>query len=347
MNLSKIFFKIYQRLIFQLEPEKAHALSLRAAEMLYKSWLNSILKKETPKLTTEKMGIVFDNPLGLAAGFDKNGDYLNFITNIGFGYVEIGTVTPKAQFGNTQPRVFRVPESKAIINHLGFNNKGVDYLKEKLRKINRNVPIGVNISKNATTPIDKAYQDYEYCMRKIYSLSDYITLNVSSPNTKDLRNLQLDKFFDNFIKNIKKLHTNLKKVYKRKVPIVIKISPDLTNEQLDNFCKIMTNYEIDGIIATNTTIDKKIINKKYHHYQGGISGKPLFKKSNDLIKKLNKKLKKDVAVIGVGGISSPESARIKLESGADLLQIYTGLVYSGTSIISEIVDEMIKKKSLG
>ena len=344
MNLTKIFFTLYQRLIFLFEPEKAHYLSLTIAEAIYKSWLKNFLKSDVEKFPTHSMGIKFENPVGLAAGFDKNGDYLNFISNIGFGFVEIGTVTPKAQFGNNKPRIFRIPEEKAIINHLGFNNKGIDYLKDKLKSFDRNIPIGINISKNATTPIDNAYQDYEYCMRKIYSLSDYITLNISSPNTKDLRSLQLNEHVDDFLKKIKKLHDNLNKLYKKYVPLVIKISPDLTELQLENFCKTLLNYEIDGVIATNTTIDKKILkNNKYHKFQGGVSGRPLLSKSNDKIKHLNSLLSKKITIIGVGGITVPESGYEKLVCGAELLQLYTGLVYSGTNLISEIVAEIVKK----
>ncbi|MEC9205907.1 MAG: dihydroorotate dehydrogenase (quinone) [Pseudomonadota bacterium] len=344
MNLTKILFTLYQRLIFLFEPEKAHYISLTIAETLYKSWLKRFLKSDVKKFPTNSMGIKFENPIGLAAGFDKNGDYLNFITNIGFGFVELGTVTPRPQFGNNKPRIFRIPGEKAIINHLGFNNNGVDYLKEKLKKFDRDIPIGINISKNATTPIEKAYQDYEYCMRKVYSLADYITLNVSSPNTKDLRSLQLDENIDTLLRNIKRLHDNLNKVYKKHVPLVIKISPDLTAQQLENFCKTLLNYEINGVIATNTTIDKKILqDDKYQSFQGGVSGKPLTAKSNEKIKHLKKILDKKIEIIGVGGIVSPELGYEKILCGAKLLQMYTGLVYSGTGLIDNIVDELIKK----
>ena len=344
MNLTKILFTLYQRLIFLFEPEKAHYLSLSIAEFIYKSWFKKLLKTNIKKLHTHSMGINFENPVGLAAGFDKNGDYLNFITNIGFGFVELGTVTPKAQFGNNKPRVFRIPGEKAIINHLGFNNNGVDYLKEKLKLFNRSIPIGINISKNATTPIEKAYQDYEYCMRKIYSLADYITLNVSSPNTKDLRSLQLDDNIGTLLENIKQLHNNLSKVYKKHVPLVIKISPDLSSQQLENFCKTLLNYEIDGVIATNTTVDKKILlDDKYQNFQGGVSGKPLLSKSNQKIKQLNTLLDGKIEIIGVGGVTSPESGYEKILCGSKLLQINTGLVYSGTSLIGEITDEIIRQ----
>ena len=344
MNFTKILFPLYQRLIFLFEPEKAHYLSLTIAEALYKSWLKKILKSKIKECPTHSMGIKFKNPIGLAAGFDKNGDYLNFVTSIGFGFIELGTVTPKAQYGNNKPRVFRIAGERAIINHLGFNNHGVDYLKEKLKNFDREIPIGINISKNATTPIEKAYQDYEYCMRKVYSMADYITLNVSSPNTKDLRSLQLDENINTLLKSIKKLHDNLNKVYKKHIPLVIKISPDLTTQQLESLCKTLLIYEIDGVIATNTTIDKKILKDgRYQSYQGGVSGEPITTKSNEKIKQLKELLNEKVEIIGVGGIHSPESACEKFLCGASLIQMYTGLVYSGTRLINDIADELIKK----
>ncbi|MBH43965.1 MAG: dihydroorotate dehydrogenase (quinone) [Gammaproteobacteria bacterium] len=341
MNLTKIFFTLYQRLIFLFEPEKAHYISLTIAETLYKSWLKRFLKSKTKKFPTDSMGIKFENPIGLAAGFDKNGDYLNFISNIGFGFVEIGTVTPKPQIGNPKPRIFRIKEEQAIINHLGFNNKGVDYLKSNLKNFRQVVPIGVNIGKNSSTPIENAYQDYEYCMRQIYSLCDYISLNISSPNTKDLRDLHLEKYMNGFLKNIKKLHEKLIKVYKMRIPLILKISPDLTEDQIISICRYVKKYEIEGIIATNTTVNKSLLqNNKYHYFQGGLSGKPLNEKSNTVIELLKTNLNNDVAIIGVGGVHSYQSAKQKMDNGAKLLQMYTGLVYSGTNLIKEIVENL-------
>ena len=321
-------------------PEISHSLTIKLLKLKF----STKIYDDNQSLHQHIFGLDFRNPIGLAAGFDKNVEVVESLLNLGFGFVEAGTVTPKPQLGNKKPRVFRLLEDHAIINHLGFNNNGVDYLKEKLKVFNRNIPIGINISKNATTPIEKAYQDYEYCMRKIYSLADYITLNVSSPNTKDLRSLQLDDNIDTLLKNIKQLHNNLSKVYKKHVPLVIKISPDLSSQQLENFCKTLLNYEIDGIIATNTTVDKKILlDDKYQNFQGGVSGKPLLSKSNQKIKQLNTLLDGRIEIIGVGGITSPESGYEKILCGSKLLQIYTGLVYSGTSLVGEITDEIIKQ----
>ena len=341
MNLTKIFFSIYRRLIFLLPPEAAHAVSLSSAEIIYKSWLKDIFKTMPIQTKKSAMGINFPNALGLAAGFDKNGDYLNFLSNIGFGYLEIGTVTPRPQFGNPKPRIFRITNEMAIINHLGFNNKGINHMKAKLSDFDRTIPIGINIGKNSSTPMDKAYQDYEYCMKEIFYLADYITLNISSPNTKNLRDLQLSQFFEDFLKNIKRLHDNLIKKYKKHVPLIIKISPDIALKDLNELSLLLLKYEIDGVIATNTTVDKNILkNKKFRDFKGGVSGKPIINKSNKIIEQLANLLNKKITIIGVGGIISPSTAKDKIESGAELLQLYTGLVYSGTTLIKEICEEI-------
>ena len=324
-----------------LPPEAAHAVSLSSAEIIYKSWLKDIFKTMPIQTKKSAMGINFPNALGLAAGFDKNGDYLNFLSNIGFGYLEIGTVTPKPQFGNPKPRIFRITNETAIINHLGFNNKGINHMKAKLSDFDRTIPIGINIGKNSSTPMDKAYQDYEYCMKEIFYLADYITLNISSPNTKNLRDLQLSQFFEDFLKNIKRLHDNLIKKYKKHVPLIIKISPDIALKDLNELSLLLLKYEIDGVIATNTTVDKNILkNKKFRDFKGGVSGKPIINKSNKIIEQLANLLNKKITIIGVGGIISPSAAKDKIESGAELLQLYTGLVYSGTTLIKEICEEI-------
>ena len=323
-----------------LPPEAAHAVSLSSAEIIYKSWLKDIFKTMPIQTKKSAMGINFPNALGLAAGFDKNGDYLNFLSNIGFGYLEIGTVTPP-QFGNPKPRIFRITNEMAIINHLGFNNKGINHMKAKLSDFDRTIPIGINIGKNSSTPMDKAYQDYEYCMKEIFYLADYITLNISSPNTKNLRDLQLSQFFEDFLKNIKRLHDNLIKKYKKHVPLIIKISPDIALKDLNELSLLLLKYEIDGVIATNTTVDKNILkNKKFRDFKGGVSGKPIINKSNKIIEQLANLLNKKITIIGVGGIISPSAAKDKIESGAELLQLYTGLVYSGTTLIKEICEEI-------
>ncbi len=340
MKLMPMFFEVYKKFIFLLPPEKAHEVSLYIAEKIYGSFLKRFLVSKPSSRNENIMGINFPNKLGLAAGFDKNGDYINFITNIGFGFIELGTVTPKPQFGNPKPRIFRVKDDQAIINRLGFNNKGVDYLKNNLLKIDRSIPIGINIGKNSTTKIEKAHEDYEYCMEQIFFLADYITLNISSPNTKNLRDLHSEDSLNFFLKQVKKKHDSLTKKHRKHVPLVLKVSPDIQYDSLESFCKIAIDYEIDGIIATNTTIDKSVLNDKSICIEGGISGKPLLNKSNNLIKAIKDQVGSKIKIIGTGGITTKESAIYKLEYGADLIQMYTGLVYKGTNLIQEITSSI-------
>jgi dihydroorotate dehydrogenase len=336
-TLNNIIFQLYKKIAFQGDPEKVHDISLPILEFIYKSYLGKVLHKKIISKKTKQMNIDFDNPLGLAAGFDKNADYLNFISNIGFGYVEVGTLTPKPQSGNPKPRIFRLIKDEAIINHLGFNNKGIDYAINKIKKFNRNIPIGINIGKNANTQIKDAFRDYEYCLRKSYAIADYITLNISSPNTKDLRQLQSGQNINEFIHSIKVLHDNLKKVYKKHTPLVIKIAPDITIEDIDGIINLVNSYDIDGIICTNTTIDKSSVDESYKNLQGGLSGRPLYKQSNNILKEVCRQISKDKTVIGVGGVDSPHSAKEKINLGANLIQIYTGLVFKGPGLIESIL----------
>ena len=335
--MNNIIFQLYKKIAFQGDPEKVHDISLPILEFIYKSYLGKVLHKKIISKKTKQMNIDFDNPLGLAAGFDKNADYLNFISNIGFGYVEVGTLTPKPQSGNPKPRIFRLIKDKAIINHLGFNNKGIDYAINKIKKFNRNIPIGINIGKNANTQIKDAFRDYEYCLRKSYAIADYITLNISSPNTKDLRQLQSGQNINEFIRSIKGLHDNLKKVYKKHTPLVIKIAPDISIEDIGGIINLVNSYDVDGIICTNTTIDKSSINESYKSLQGGLSGRPLYKQSNNILKEVCRQISKDKTVIGVGGVDSPQAAKEKINLGADLIQIYTGLVFKGPGLIESIL----------
>ena len=336
--MNNILFNIYKKIAFLGDPEKVHNISLLLLEYIYSSYFGNVFHRNINKKETKQFNIIFDNPVGLAAGFDKNADYLNFISNIGFGFVEIGTLTPKPQLGNPKPRIFRLTEEEAIINHLGFNNKGIDYALDRIKNFNRNIPIGINIGKNANTEIKDAFRDYEYCLRKAYSVADYITLNISSPNTKNLRDLQSGTKINEFLYSIKHLHDNLKKVYKKHTPIVIKIAPDINNEIIDELINLINNYDIDGVICTNTTIDKSSLSQKYKNIQGGLSGKPLLDKSSSVLKIVSKSLGKDRTVIGVGGIDSLKTANEKFELGADLIQLYTGLVYKGPNVLKEILE---------
>ena len=336
--MNNILFKLYQKIAFLGDAEKVHNISLPILEFLYKSYFGKVFHKKIIRKKTKQFDISFDNPVGLAAGFDKNADYLNFLSNIGFGFIEVGTLTPKPQPGNPKPRVFRVIDEQAIINHLGFNNKGIDYGINQIKRFNKNIPIGINIGKNATTDIKDAFRDYEYCLRKSYSVADYITLNISSPNTKNLRDLQSANNMDSFLNSIKILHNNLKKVYKKHTPLVVKIAPDIEEEPLNDLLNLVNSYDIDGIICTNTTIDKTDLDHKFKNIQGGLSGKPLYEKSNIVLKNVKKHLNDDITIIGVGGIDSASSANEKFKLGADLVQLYTGLVYKGPNLIKNILN---------
>ena len=336
--MNNILFKLYQKIAFLGDAEKVHNISLPILEFIYKSYFGKVFHKKIISKKTKQFGISFDNPVGLAAGFDKNADYLNFLSNIGFGFIEVGTLTPKPQPGNPKPRVFRVINEQAIINHLGFNNKGIDHGINQIKKFNKNIPIGINIGKNATTDIKDAFRDYEYCLRKSYSVADYITLNISSPNTKNLRDLQSVSNMESFLDSIKILHNNLKKVYKKHTPLVVKIAPDIEEEPLKDLLNLVNSYDIDGIICTNTTIDKTYLDHKFKNIQGGLSGKPLYEKSNIILKNVKKHLNNDITIIGVGGIDSASSANEKFKLGADLVQLYTGLVYKGPNLIKNILN---------
>jgi dihydroorotate dehydrogenase len=336
--LNNILFKLYQKIAFLGDAERVHNISLPILEFIYKSYFGKVFHKKIISKKTKQFDILFDNPVGLAAGFDKNADYLNFLSNIGFGFIEVGTLTPKPQSGNPKPRVFRVINEQAIINHLGFNNKGIDYGINQIKKFNKNIPIGINIGKNATTDIKDAFRDYEYCLRKSYSVADYITLNISSPNTKNLRDLQSVNNMESFLDSIKILHNNLKKVYKKHTPLVVKIAPDIEEEPLKDLLNLVNSYDIDGIICTNTTIDKTNLDHKFKNIQGGLSGKPLYEKSNIVLKNVKKHLNDDITIIGVGGIDSASSANEKFKLGANLVQLYTGLVYKGPNLIKNILN---------
>lgn len=285
------------------------------------------------------MGINFKNCLGLAAGFDKNGDYIEVFDAMGFGFIEVGTVTPKAQFGNYQPRLFRLIEVEGIINRMGFNNLGVDYLVENIKKTNFTGVLGINISKNKDTTIENSIEDYLICLEKVYNFSSYVTVNISSPNTPGLRNLQYGELLNNLLEDLKSKQKFLEKKYLKYVPLLIKISPDITELELIQICDSLLRNKIDGIIATNSSIDRSSIKKiKFSKETGGLSGLPIQRKSTEIIYSLSKELKGKLPIIGVGGINSVISAREKLIAGASLLQIYSGLVYQGPRLIRNIIN---------
>ena len=280
------------------------------------------------------MGIPFQNPVGLAAGLDKNANYIDALGKLGFGFIEVGTITPRAQIGNPKPRLFRLPEAQGIINRFGFNNVGLETAVENIKLSKYKGVLGINIGKNFDTPIEKAGDDYLLCMKKVYQYANYIAINISSPNTKNLRDLQETKALNILLAQIKEEQTRLADYYGRYVPIALKISPDLTAKHLDTISKSIIKNRIDAVIATNTTITRESVSDLINVKEvGGMSGKPLFKLSNSIIRELHARLQGEIPIIGVGGIFSGEDALEKINAGAELVQIYSGLVYQGRKLI--------------
>ncbi|TAL64600.1 MAG: quinone-dependent dihydroorotate dehydrogenase [Legionella sp.] len=320
-------------LLFQLDPEKAHSLALTALDYL-PSWCCKAPEGKGLKA----MGLSFPHPVGLAAGLDKNGEHLSGLAKLGFSFIEIGTITPIAQVGNPKPRLFRLPEAEAIINRMGFNNKGVDALVRYVEIAAYSGILGINIGKNKDTPLDKAASDYLHCLRKVYPQASYITINISSPNTPDLRQLQQGDYFADLLSQLRNERSKLADQYQKLVPLVVKISPDESDETVKQMTEIILQQGIDGIIATNTTASRPLT-KDLHLAQevGGLSGKPLQDLSTRCLRLLKEYVGDAVTLIGVGGIDSAAKAQEKLDAGASLVQVYTGLIYKGPGLVREIV----------
>ena len=301
--------------------------------------IESIYKVQNPKLSRKIFGLNFENPIGIAAGFDKNATHISEFEKFGFGFIEIGTVTPLPQDGNPKKRLFRLKEDTAIINRLGFNNDGIVKIKRRLKKKYK-VLVGGNIGKNKVTPNSEAKNDYLICFKELYNYVDYFVINVSSPNTPGLRELQSSEFLNDLFIDLNQFR--LKEIIKK--PILIKISPDLSKEKILEILKVIDNNNIDGIIATNTTIDFPDLKSKNKKETGGLSGAPLYDKSNAVISFISKKTNGKLPIIGVGGISTPEQAVKKIKAGAHLIQLYTGIIYEGPGLVKRINKELINQK---
>ena len=339
-----MYKKIISPFLFLFDPEKIHTFTFFLIKIFFKTPILGFLieyfyKVESPKLTRELFGLTFENPIGIAAGFDKNATHISEFEKFGFGFIEIGTVTPKPQKGNPKKRLFRLREDAAIINRMGFNNDGVEKIKNRLKK-NYKVLIGGNIGKNKVTPNSEAKNDYLICFKELYNHVDYFVVNVSSPNTPGLRELQSKEFLNNLFIDLNKfrLKQNIKK------PILIKISPDLSKEKILEILKVIDENNIDGIIATNTTIDFTDLKSKNKNETGGLSGAPLYDKSNEVISFISKKTKGNLPIIGVGGISTPEQALKKIEAGAHLIQLYTGIIYEGPGLVRKINKKLLNQE---
>ena len=323
-------------LLFRLDAETSHELSLDLLGAAERLRLLGLFAPSIPSAPVEVMGLTFDNPVGMAAGLDKNGDYFNALGALGFGFVEIGTITPRPQPGNPQPRLFRVPEAQAIINRMGFNNKGVDHLVAQVKNRRYQGVLGINIGKNATTPVENAVDDYLICLRKVYEHADYITVNISSPNTPGLRNLQFGDSLSQLLAPLKKEQGILQQATGRYVPIAVKIAPDMDEGEIHQVAGILLQEGMDGVIATNTTITRVGVEEYENGSEaGGLSGLPVRDKSTYVIKTLNNCLGGKLPIIGVGGIFDAASAADKIRAGASLVQVYSGFIYEGPALIAQ------------
>lgn len=324
--------------MFQLDAEKAHHLGLQGLSLLEMSGLSSLLYPKTAASPVKVMGLTFPNAVGLAAGLDKNGDYIEAMAGLGFGFVEVGTVTLRPQPGNPKPRLFRLPEAEAIINRMGFNNLGVDHLIEQVKVAQTDAVLGINIGKNFDTPVEKAVDDYLIGLNKVYAYADYVTINISSPNTPGLRSLQFGESLNELLQQLKEQQAKLQQTHQRYVPMAVKVAPDLDGEEVEQLAESFAQYEIDAVIATNTTMSRDgVTGVKNGDEAGGLSGRPVFIKSTDIVRQFRAALPDSLPIIAAGGIMSGEDAQQKIEAGASLVQIYSGLIYKGPQLISEIV----------
>ena len=336
-------YDLAKKFLFMLDPEVAHKFALNSLSVASKIKISNLYPYKNNNMPTTVMGLNFANPIGVAAGLDKNGDYIDALGDLGFGFIEVGTVTPKPQYGNPKPRMFRIVEQQALINRMGFNNYGVDHLVANLKNRKYSGILGVNIGKNASTPIENAIEDYIVCMDSVYIYADYITINISSPNTKSLTSLQEKDNFRIFIEQILAKRISLEKLTGKKVPLVVKLSPDLSLSQIKDITSIINAIKLDGVIATNTTVNNLCLKpNKYSQEKGGISGSPLSNEAEKVTKILFEHLDKDIPIIGVGGIMSGKQAATRMQCGAKLLQVYTGFIFKGPSIIKDIIDNISK-----
>ena len=329
-------YPLLRPVLFRFDPETAHHVTLQVLRFLHTTGLSRFAAERIPDVPRTAMGLVFPNPVGLAAGLDKNGDCIDGLAALGFGYIEVGTVTPLPQSGNPKPRLFRLPQANAIINRMGFNNEGVDKLIENVRRAEYRGILGINIGKNANTPIEKASDDYLICLRKVYAHASYVTVNISSPNTKNLRQLQVGDALDDLLTMLKTEQKRLADRHGKYVPIAVKIAPDMEQEQVMQIAKLLMQHQVDGVIATNTTLSREGVENLAHADEsGGLSGAPLRDKSSGVIRVLAAELKGSLPIIGVGGIIRGTDAAEKIRAGAALVQLYSGLIYRGPVLVAE------------
>ena len=332
--------------LFAFDAERAHGIGLASLEAAYRSGLNPLLASAPAPLPTKAFGLTFPNPVGLAAGLDKNGAHIDALLALGFGFVEVGTVTPRPQPGNPKPRMFRLPQQEAVINRLGFNNEGVDALVRNVERARRiGGLLGINIGKNKDTPNESAQSDYLFCLERVYPLADYITVNISSPNTAGLRELQEEQALRHLVAGLREAQERLAGVHGRRVPMLVKVAPDLSESDINAAARVLGELEVDGVIATNTTISRDGVEGHPRATQaGGLSGGPLLAQSTFVLRRLRARLPERIPLIGVGGIQSGADAVAKMAAGAALVQCYSGLIYRGPALVGECVDAIRRRR---
>lgn len=337
--MGHLMYSLARKLLFTLSGEAAHQVALEGLDAAARLRLIKPFVAKSLQAPVKVMGLEFPNAVGLAAGLDKNADHLHSLDQLGFGFIEVGTVTPQPQPGNAKPRLFRIPEQEAIINRMGFNNKGLDHLLGQVKKRPINGLLGINLGKNLTTPVEEAVNDYLLGLEGVYELADYVTVNISSPNTPGLRNLQYGEALKDLLQPLKEAQTRLAEQHQRYVPLVVKVAPDMDEEELQSLAVTLRQLKLDGVIATNTTLDKSAVEDfRYGEEAGGLSGHPLTEQACDITRKLADALEGDLPIIGVGGIFSAEDAVERIEAGASLVQLYTGFIYRGPSLINECAE---------
>lgn len=332
-------YSLARPFLFCFDAERAHDLALVAIETACRAGASPLLAAKPKPLPTDVFGLRFDNPVGLAAGLDKNGAHVDALAALGFGFIEVGTTTPRAQPGNPKPRMFRLPEHEAVINRLGFNNEGVDALVRNVERAKFTGPLGINIGKNKDTPNERAVDDYLFCLERVHARASYITVNISSPNTQGLRDLQEEETLKRFIGTLREAQERLASRDGTRKPMLLKIAPDLSGTELDSIADVLLAAGIDGLICTNTTIDRAAVAGHRHAGEaGGLSGKPVFAKSTAVLRGMATRLDGRIPLVGVGGIVRGADAAAKLDAGASLVQFYSGLIYRGPALIGDCVE---------
>ncbi|TGE85973.1 quinone-dependent dihydroorotate dehydrogenase [Pseudoalteromonas sp. KS88] len=333
-----MFYDLARRFMFTRDAEWAHEFALHNLRRFSNTPFSAAWSQSVADHPVEFLGLKFKNPVGLAAGLDKNAECIDAFAQMGFGFIEVGTVTPRPQAGNDKPRIFRLPESNAIINRMGFNNKGVDNLVNNVKAAKYDGILGINIGKNKDTPNEQGKDDYIHCMRKVFEHASYITVNISSPNTPGLRDLQYGEALDDLLQSLKNEQLDLIAKHNKQVPMLVKIAPDLDEVQIAQVSESLINNNIDGVIATNTTLERAAVQGlQYADEAGGLSGLPVRERSTHVVKELKRLTQGKLPIIGVGGIDDAASAKEKLESGADLIQVYTGFIYKGPPLVKTIL----------